>query len=355
MTVDTIMLYRLLDANLNRAVEGLRVLEECARMLLNDAALTTRIKDLRHRTTALIRTDPILDRNVLFARDTASDVLNTGATALELKRDDLASLLRANARRAAEAVRALEEYSKLISPDMAVACKDIRFEIYAVEKDAITAITRISLLGPDRIRLGLDIDCARDADSVSEQLDSVHAVGTGMVLLRAGALNDCKFFEVVKQAACNLDRSRITLLVYGRADIACAADADGVILGDGGLRPADARKIIGPGRVIGYVVTSQKVPETDHGGMIDFKIMTHDAVSRGDLPDDHVKPRLITGVSNIETLSSLPSDAFDGILLTPDGTPDDTIALTHAARALVGHFTEDNSDVPHDLPGRKKS
>ena len=42
---------RIIDANLNRAAEGLRVLEDIARLGLNDASLSERLKTLRHELT----------------------------------------------------------------------------------------------------------------------------------------------------------------------------------------------------------------------------------------------------------------------------------------------------------------
>ena len=39
---------RIIDANLNRTGEGLHLLEDLARLMLNDAGLTQQLKTIRH-------------------------------------------------------------------------------------------------------------------------------------------------------------------------------------------------------------------------------------------------------------------------------------------------------------------
>ena len=43
------LVYRVLDANYNRAVEGLRVVEEFARFVISDPRITSELKQLRHQ------------------------------------------------------------------------------------------------------------------------------------------------------------------------------------------------------------------------------------------------------------------------------------------------------------------
>ena len=62
---------RIIDANLNRAGEGLHLLEELARMILNDAALTQQLKTIRHE---ILRGDLAFNQQLIQARDAASDV-----------------------------------------------------------------------------------------------------------------------------------------------------------------------------------------------------------------------------------------------------------------------------------------
>ncbi|MCJ7577821.1 MAG: thiamine phosphate synthase, partial [candidate division Zixibacteria bacterium] len=48
-------IYRIIDANLNRAREGIRVAEEVARLYFNDAELSTQFKSLRHQLTGVAK------------------------------------------------------------------------------------------------------------------------------------------------------------------------------------------------------------------------------------------------------------------------------------------------------------
>ncbi len=62
---------RLIDVNLNRISEGLRILEDVARFLLNDANISEQLKSLRHD---LLGEDWPLQRKLLLARDSVRDV-----------------------------------------------------------------------------------------------------------------------------------------------------------------------------------------------------------------------------------------------------------------------------------------
>jgi len=125
---------RLLDANMNRTLEGIRVLEETSRMLFDDCDLTKRIKDTRHALVQIIKDEKDLDSLMLFARDSEHDVLRNGNTISEKTRTDIVSVVRANASRSQEAIRVLEEYIKILYPHLSEKFKKVRFDIYDIEK-----------------------------------------------------------------------------------------------------------------------------------------------------------------------------------------------------------------------------
>src|SRR5436305_1949201 len=104
-------LARILDASANRAREGLRVVEDYARFALDDPGLTRRLKEVRHRLAEALR-GLALDQ-LVGARDTRGDVGTHIMTASEQVRENPRAVLSANFRRTAEALRSLEEYSKL--------------------------------------------------------------------------------------------------------------------------------------------------------------------------------------------------------------------------------------------------
>ena len=125
--------YRILDANANRAREGLRVVEEHFRMALDDAETSRRLKDLRHAVTGAISSMGI-DGELIASRRSDTDVGATPPVGTEGTRTDFAHLVTANLRRSQEALRVLEEYSKLVSDKVPAEFKRLRFETYTLEK-----------------------------------------------------------------------------------------------------------------------------------------------------------------------------------------------------------------------------
>ena len=121
---------RLLDANLNRLREGIRVVEDIYRYIYNDKEIATKLKDLRH--TARIS----LENELLHSRDIQNDVLKI-STSSETNRTDLRSILIANFKRAQESSRVLEEFTKLIDIQTSEKFKSIRYELYHLEKSIV--------------------------------------------------------------------------------------------------------------------------------------------------------------------------------------------------------------------------
>ncbi len=127
-------IYRVLDANANRAREGLRVVEEYLRLVLDDAEFSARLKGLRHAITGAVVDMGVEDR-LLAARESDGDVGATDPKGAEGARDDMRHVVTANLRRSQEALRVLEEYSKLVSERACAEFKRLRFETYTLEKD----------------------------------------------------------------------------------------------------------------------------------------------------------------------------------------------------------------------------
>jgi thiamine-phosphate pyrophosphorylase len=126
-------LYRIIDANLNRLKEGIRVIEDCARYLHNNKEIARELKSLRH----LARFDK--QESLLSSRDSVNDVLRPTQKS-ELDRPSLQSMLTANFKRAQEASRVLEEYLKLIKPDESETYKQIRYTLYTIEKTYLLSL-----------------------------------------------------------------------------------------------------------------------------------------------------------------------------------------------------------------------
>ncbi|MBI4227534.1 MAG: hypothetical protein HY600_04595 [Candidatus Omnitrophica bacterium] len=126
-------LLRILDANLNRAREGLRVCEDVVRLGFNDPVLTARLKRLRHGVAAAARRLPVAWRTLLEARGVERDVGRRGGHLTSQRRGTVRSLFIVNAQRAKEALRVLEEGSRLIAPAVGRSFAQLRFRLYAIE------------------------------------------------------------------------------------------------------------------------------------------------------------------------------------------------------------------------------
>ena len=117
---------RLIDANLNRLREGIRVVEDIFRYVYNDKQTALKLKELRHKA----RTNNYIE--LLETRDVKNDVLRASIKS-EQNRSDLNSILIANFKRAQESSRVLEEFCKLISIEDSENFKYIRYELYNLE------------------------------------------------------------------------------------------------------------------------------------------------------------------------------------------------------------------------------
>ena len=120
-------LYRVIDANLNRLKEGLRVVEDVRRYGFDDLALAKKIKNLRHKAK-------IPQKEFLKFRDAVNDVLKPSLKdeQIRLNLDDLQT---ANIKRAQESARVLEECFKLIDVKISEIFKAVRYELYEIEKE----------------------------------------------------------------------------------------------------------------------------------------------------------------------------------------------------------------------------
>jgi thiamine-phosphate pyrophosphorylase len=123
-------LFRVIDANINRLKEGVRVIEDIMRYRDNNKDLSTKLKQLRHSATVAITTQ------LLQHRDSINDVLRPTIES-ELNRTDITSIIIANFKRAEESSRVLEELFKLYSVAYSEKFKHIRYELYDLEKQIV--------------------------------------------------------------------------------------------------------------------------------------------------------------------------------------------------------------------------
>ncbi len=216
---------RIIDAGINRAREGLRVLEDLARFGLDDPQLSARAKNLRHELARATKALPITTRDLLASRDTPGDVGTQISTVAEGIRTDEDALAAAAAARATEALRSIEEASKLFGSD-GRAFESIRYQVYELER-----VIRLKLLSP-RIQWRLCVLltaelCCRPWQEVAR---SSIAGGADCLQLREKNLDDRELLARAEELV-RISHGRAAVIINDRPDIALLAGATGVHLG----------------------------------------------------------------------------------------------------------------------------
>ena len=123
-------LFRVMDANLNRLREGIRVVEDILRYKENNKQLASKLKELRHQAQTADT------KELLAYRDSVNDVLKP-STKSEKNRENLESIIIANFKRAEESARVLEELYKLNDLATSEKFKKIRYALYTLEKETL--------------------------------------------------------------------------------------------------------------------------------------------------------------------------------------------------------------------------
>ncbi|GAC1458792.1 MAG: thiamine phosphate synthase [Chamaesiphon sp.] len=235
---------RILDANLDRAREGLRIVEEWCRFGLNSAPLAVECKEMRQELAAWHSSE------IRSSRDTPSDPGTDLTHPQEEHRSSIEDLLQANLCRVEEALRVLEEYGKLYNSGMSAALKQMRYRVYILESNLLAYRRHQQLL---RSLLYL-------VTSPSEQMFAVveAALQAGLTLLQYRDKNAddsvrLSYAQKLRQMCHHYDA---LFIMNDRVDLAVAADADGVHLGQQDIPIALARQILGPQRLVGRSTTN---------------------------------------------------------------------------------------------------
>lgn len=238
---------RILDAALNRASEGLRVVEDYLRMVLDDGHLAQLAKQLRHDLATAAAVLPTQLRHA--SRDTLGDVGTRNATATEQVRRSPVDVATASFSRTAQALRSIEEYGKLVDGELAARCESIRYRLYTLEKAWST--THASLARLAGAQLYVLVDGCDSEGEFAQLAESLVEAGADVLQLRDKQLDDRALLGRAERLMAATRGTPTLAIVNDRADIAAAAHAHGVHLGQNELPVAAARRILGPEILIG--------------------------------------------------------------------------------------------------------
>jgi thiamine-phosphate pyrophosphorylase len=251
---------RIIDASLNRASEGLRVVEDYVRFVLDDPFLTNETKSLRHDLATAAAAIPSEDRHA--ARDTTHDVGTALTGRTEQERSSGWDVCLANLKRSEQSLRSLEEYGKLTDPAFAKTMESLRYRLYTLEK--ALDVGRSSRDRLEGVRLCVLIDAGETAAAFERLVGALVEAGVGMIQLRDKGLDDrqllgrarllvslTRWQPPAEPGAASVSRRTTLAIINDRADIALAVNADGVHVGQEDIPVKEARTIVGTRMLVG--------------------------------------------------------------------------------------------------------
>lgn len=313
---------RILDANLNRAREALRVMEEYARFALDDASLAASLKETRHR---LAGSTPVrLAEALLDSRNVPADPGRENTLPAEFSRADARHVAVAAGKRLGEALRALEEYAKLADPEWAAAIKAIRYGAYHLEQRLVRTTRAVERMTPFGLYVLItEQHCRHDwYQTAKSALDG----GAGALQLREKSLTDRELLYRARRL-CDLCHDYDALfIVNDRPDIAALCHADGVHLGQEDLPVTDVRPILPSEAIIGVSTHTIEQARSAIEQQPDY-------VAVGPMfPTTTRQGKTVAGpdaLAAVRRITALPLVAIGGI------TPDNVSAVLAAAPCTV--------------------
>jgi thiamine-phosphate pyrophosphorylase len=251
----------MIDANLNRSSEGLRVLEDVARFLLNDVELSQQLRTLRH---SIARETESLGLELLSHRDSEHDVGHLHSKHKEPTMEasslqGLLDLVTANAKRAEESLRVIEELAKL--PELnsrlnSASFEQTRFALYALERHLISTISRRD---KTKRMAGLYVILDRQFLAGRDELEFATQIiegGARVIQLRDKHNKKRELLSVAQRLRELCSQAGVLFIINDYLDLALAVNADGLHIGQEDLPMSVVRGELPIDRVIGCSVAT---------------------------------------------------------------------------------------------------
>ncbi len=300
-------LLRVLDANLNRSSEAMRVLEDAARFSLNDTSLSQQLRALRHQ---LRHQSELLGIKLLSRRNSKEDV-GTGK-AKEIQKD-FVDVIRANAMRAEESLRVIEELAR--TPGLSnflnsAELESNRFALYTLEQELVSRLLRQDSAARLRglyVILDLQVLGNRDALAASRE---IIAAGASTLQLRDKKGNKRELLPLAREISSICKAAGALFIVNDHLDLALASDADGIHIGQKDMPISDMRKAMPIEKIIGCTVNTreQAISAQEQGA---------DYISLGAIfPTETKENAIVIGIERLKEVraaTSAPLAAIGGI------------------------------------------
>ncbi|MCA9434772.1 MAG: thiamine phosphate synthase [Candidatus Omnitrophica bacterium] len=260
---------RTLDACLNRASEGLRVLMDVARFELDHRELSESLKGLRHRLIQIFQSDLPSASELLHARRSEQDVSRpSDSSKTPPAYGDLAALVQANSRRAEEALRTLEEFSRLTDSTRARAVEHLRYECYDLHRKIALVAQEQSIRGKMDFELYVVTDEKLSMGrGLTEVVTQAIRGGAGCIQLREKRQDKKTVLAQAKEVRKITRDEGVTFIVNDHLDIALEVGADGVHVGQEDLPLSAARRLSRGSLLIGVSTHNrEQALEAQEGG-----------------------------------------------------------------------------------------
>jgi len=242
-------IYQIIDANLDRAREGLRVLEDWARFGLGKEKYVEKIKNFRQ----------ILGKNHLEVYKQSRNHIEDKCKGLthreQINRKTFEQIISSNSGRVQEALRVIEEFSRLHNHELSKIASEIRYEIYTLE---------IDLLSLSKFKKSEEILKENDLYVITDQkenlleiIEEILIAGVRIIQYRFKMGTDKDHLQEAIQIKNLCKRYNSLFIVNDRIDIALASNADGIHLGQEDLDLKTARKLLGSSKLIGISANNE--------------------------------------------------------------------------------------------------
>lgn len=215
------------------------------RFVVEDARLAHDLKLLRHDLAGVMGH---IDRILLLSnRDTVGDIGTDIKVDSEYRRCTPVDVLTAASQRIQQSLRCIEEYLKLVRPDLAVAIEPLRYRAY----DCLAAVELLALksnpgeldLFLEGARLYLLVDCQLSQNDFAARIDQLSKAGVDLIQIRDKQADSRKLLEYTRIAMEAVDRNITRIVVNDRLDIAMVAASDFVHVGQEDIGIEEVRKI----------------------------------------------------------------------------------------------------------------
>ncbi len=301
-----VKIYRILDANVNRAAEGVRVVEDICRFHYEDELLTKKLRDIRHKIRKNLKD---IDFHLLKNRDSAHDIGKkiTNQSKLD-KKDNLSQIITANFKRALEAIRVIEEISKTTANMYSIGkeYEALRYELYYLEKEVLGLTSKKRL--PSGI-YGITFEKCSKGRSNIEVVKQMILGGIKVIQYREKDKSFKQMYEEAKVIREMTKKAEVLFIVNDHVELAMMVEADGVHIGQDDWPLLEVRKLLGDDKIIGLSTHSKEQA-------LEAVKLGADYIGVGPIFDTNTKDYATVGIEYLEFVAKnidIPFVAIGGI------------------------------------------